>query len=59
METDPPFLCLLGRMLQIARRAKLVCYVQNIYPDIGVALGNLKAGWIASVLWFLFFGVYA
>jgi glycosyltransferase involved in cell wall biosynthesis len=59
VETDPPFLCLLGRMLQIVRRAKLVCYLQDVYPDIAVALGKLKSGWLASALRSLFFGAYA
>jgi putative colanic acid biosynthesis glycosyltransferase WcaI len=58
VETDPPFLCLLGHLLQFVRRARLVCYLQDIYPDIAVALGKLKPGWIASVLRWMFFHVY-
>jgi glycosyltransferase involved in cell wall biosynthesis len=58
VETDPPFLCLLGHLLQFVRRARLVCYLQDIYPDIAVALGKLKPGWIAKVLRWMFFHVY-
>jgi glycosyltransferase involved in cell wall biosynthesis len=58
VETDPPFLCLLGQLLQFVRRARLVCYLQDIYPDIAVALGKLKAGPMASVLRWTFFRVY-
>ena len=47
VETDPPFLCLLGRVLQLLRRTRLVCYLQDIYPDVAVALGKLKPGLMA------------
>ena len=58
VETDPPLLCLLGHLLQFMRRARLVCYLQDIYPDIAVALGKLKSGWTATVLRRMFFHVY-
>lgn len=41
VETDPPLLCLLGAFLRWWRGAKLVIYLQDIYPDIAVALGKL------------------
>ncbi len=47
VETDPPLLCLLGRALQLFRRSKLVCYLQDIYPDVAVALGKLSDGWLS------------
>jgi colanic acid biosynthesis glycosyl transferase WcaI len=58
VETDPPFLCLMGYVLQLLRRARLVCYLQDIYPDVAVALGKLKPGWIARSLRAMFFHVY-
>ena len=57
-ETDPPFLCLLGFALKKIRRVRLVCYLQDIYPDIAVALGKLPEGWISGLLRRAFFGVY-
>ena len=42
VETDPPLLCLIGWFLQRVRGARLVCYLQDIHPDIGIALGRFK-----------------
>ncbi|MEX0643460.1 MAG: glycosyltransferase family 4 protein [Pirellulales bacterium] len=58
VETDPPFLCLLGRLLQVLRRVPLVCYLQDIYPDVAVALGKLRPGLLARLLRSAFFHVY-
>ncbi|HMP78157.1 MAG TPA: glycosyltransferase family 4 protein [Pirellulaceae bacterium] len=58
VETDPPLLCLLGRVLQWARRTRLVCYLQDIYPDVAVALDKLRDGWLVRLLDRLFYGVY-
>jgi glycosyltransferase involved in cell wall biosynthesis len=58
VETDPPFLCLLGGALQLLRGSRLVCYLQDIYPDVAVALGKLRPGFFASTLRRLFFRVY-
>ena len=49
-ETDPPVLCFLGAILKGWHRAKLVCYVQDIYPDLAVALGKIPAGCLARWL---------
>jgi len=49
-ETDPPLLCFLGALLKWWRRAKLVCYVQDLYPDLAVALGKIPRGWPARWL---------
>ncbi|MBA3480281.1 MAG: glycosyltransferase family 4 protein [Pirellulales bacterium] len=57
-ETDPPFLCLLGWLLKGARRCGLVCYLQDIYPDVAVALGKLRPGVKTRVLRRLFFAAY-
>ncbi len=58
VETDPPLLCLLGRLLQFVWRTRLVCYLQDIYPDIAVALGKLRPGVLTSLLRRMFFRIY-
>ncbi|MCA9030691.1 MAG: glycosyltransferase family 4 protein [Planctomycetaceae bacterium] len=49
-ETDPFFLPLLGRFLKWRYRCRFVAYLQDIYPDIAVAVGKVREGWIT---WFL------
>lgn len=58
VETDPPLLCLLGRALQLVRRTRLVCYLQDIYPDVAVALGKLRTGMLSKALRNVFFRIY-
>ena len=58
VETDPPLLCLLGRFLQGVRRTRLICYLQDIYPDVAVALGKLSPGLLARGSGWLFYSVY-
>jgi glycosyltransferase involved in cell wall biosynthesis len=58
VETDPPILCLLGRAVQVVRGVKLVCYLQDIYPDVAVALGKLRDGWLTRLLDRWFYGIY-
>ena len=58
VETDPPLLCLLGGLLRRCRRTKLVVYLQDIYPDLAVALGKLPQSWVTRALRKLMFGVY-
>ena len=58
VETDPPFLCMLGRVLQLLRGGKLVCYLQDVYPDVAVALGKLRPGILARLLRAIFFHIY-
>jgi glycosyltransferase involved in cell wall biosynthesis len=58
VETDPPLLCLLGRLLEVVRGTRLVCYLQDIYPDVAVALGKLRRGWVERVLRRMFLAVY-
>ena len=41
-ETDPPVLGLVGLFFARLYRAKFVFYLQDLYPDIGIALGKLK-----------------
>jgi colanic acid biosynthesis glycosyl transferase WcaI len=58
VETDPPLLCLIGAFLKRWHRCKLVVYLQDIYPDVAVALGGLPDGRFADMLRSLFFGAY-
>ncbi len=58
IETDPPLLCFLGYLMQRIRRCELICYLQDIYPDIAVALGKFPDGRIAKILRAGFFRVY-
>jgi glycosyltransferase involved in cell wall biosynthesis len=50
VETDPPLLCLLGAFLQRRWGVKLVVYLQDIYPDVAIALGKLPQGRLARWL---------
>lgn len=59
VETDPPLLCLLGAVLRQWHGARLVVYLQDIYPDVAVALGKLSDGRLSRWLRKLLFGVYA
>jgi colanic acid biosynthesis glycosyl transferase WcaI len=58
VETDPPMLCLLGWFLKHWHRAKLVVYLQDIYPDVAVALGELPDGRTADWMRAIFFKAY-
>ena len=43
-ETDPFLLPIEARKHASRTRAKLVCYLQDIYPDVAEAIGKVKAG---------------
>jgi colanic acid biosynthesis glycosyl transferase WcaI len=58
VETDPPLLCLLAGFLRLWYGARLVVYLQDIYPDLAVALGKLRAGWPTRLLRRAMFAVY-
>jgi colanic acid biosynthesis glycosyl transferase WcaI len=57
-ETDPFLLPFVGRWLQWRHGAKFVVYLQDIYPDVAVAVGKLREGWISRCLRWLLFSVY-
>ena len=57
-ETDPFFLALLGKRLQRKRRCQFVAYLQDIYPDVAVAVGATREGVIARIVRGLIFGAY-
>ena len=50
VETDPPFLLALGALLKWKHRRPLVCYLQDLHPEVGLALGRFKPGLVTWVL---------
>ena len=58
VETDPPLLCFLGAALRLRYRCRLVIYLQDLYPDLAVALGKVRPSWTISLLRRLIFAVY-
>ncbi|MBY0526641.1 MAG: glycosyltransferase family 4 protein [Gemmataceae bacterium] len=50
VETDPPVLCVLGAALQWWHRRPLVYYLQDLYPEVGLAMGRLKPGLLTAML---------
>lgn len=58
-ETDPFFLPLVGRRLQLKfGGCPLVCYLQDLYPDIAVVVGKVREGWITRTIRRMLFDVY-
>jgi GDP-L-fucose synthase len=58
VETDPFLLPLLGRCLQWWHGCRLVVYLQDIYPDVAIAVGKVRDGWFTRLLRRALFGVY-
>jgi glycosyltransferase involved in cell wall biosynthesis len=50
VETDPPLLGALGALLKLWHRAPLVYYLQDLYPEVGLALGRLHPGLLTTLL---------
>lgn len=50
VQTDPPLLCLLGAFLKVWWRCRLVVYVQDLYPDVAIAMGKVRNRYLAQVL---------
>lgn len=57
-ETDPPIAVLFTCLAAGIRRTKMVCYLQDIYPDIAVQVGKLKEGWFTRLMRRLLVGCY-
>jgi glycosyltransferase involved in cell wall biosynthesis len=51
VETDPPLLGLLGALLKSWHRCRLVFYLQDLFPEVGLALGRLKPGLLTRFLY--------
>ena len=58
VETDPFLLPLVGRILKWWHRCRLVVYLQDIYPDVAVALGKIRDGWFTRALRRCLFSIY-
>lgn len=58
VETDPFLLPLLGRCLQWWHKCRLVVYLQDIYPDVAIAVGKVRDGWFTRLLRRRLFSVY-
>jgi colanic acid biosynthesis glycosyl transferase WcaI len=58
VETDPFLLPLLGRCLQWRHKCKLVVKLQDIYPDVAIAVGKVRDGWFTRLLRRRLFAVY-
>lgn len=57
-ETDPFLLPLLGGILKQLRGCQLIVYLQDIYPDIAVAIGKAKPGIVTRTLWWMLRSTY-
>jgi glycosyltransferase involved in cell wall biosynthesis len=51
VETDPPLLGALGCLLKWWHRSPLVFYLQDLYPEVGLAMGRLRPGLLTRLLW--------
>lgn len=50
VESDPPMLGMLGAILRRWHGCKLVNYLQDLFPEVGLALGRLKPGLVTKTL---------
>jgi glycosyltransferase involved in cell wall biosynthesis len=50
VETDPPALGALGALLKRWHRCPMVFYLQDLFPDVGLALGKFRPGPLTSLL---------
>ncbi len=59
VETDPFFLPLVGdRLRRRFNGSSLICYLQDLYPDIAVAVGKIREGFVTRTLRRILFSVY-
>lgn len=49
--SQPPFLFVVGWLLNIFRKQKYICLVYDLYPEIAIGLGVLKEKGIISKVW--------
>jgi glycosyltransferase involved in cell wall biosynthesis len=50
VETDPPALGALGALLKWWHRCPMVFYLQDLFPEVGLALGKFRPGPLTSFL---------
>ena len=51
--TNPPFLPVGAYLISLLGRGKYICLIHDVYPDIAVRLGYIKAGGVLERLWSL------
>ena len=49
-ESDPFLLSIVGRWLKRFRGTKFVAYLQDLYPDVAIALGKVREGWLTRLV---------
>jgi colanic acid biosynthesis glycosyl transferase WcaI len=49
-ESDPPLLGLLGAILRCRHRCRLVNYLQDLHPEVGLTLGRLRPGPLTTLV---------
>ncbi len=47
--TDPPLTCLIGALAVTVKKCRFVYSVQDLHPDMALASGMVKPGWVVSV----------
>lgn len=57
-QSDPFFLPIVARKLQRKYQCPLVCYLQDIYPDIAVVVGKIREGMVTRRIRKTLFGAY-
>lgn len=57
-QTDPPLLCFLGWILKLRHRCRLIAYLQDVYPDIALALEKVPDGTAYRFARRFFYAVY-
>jgi glycosyltransferase involved in cell wall biosynthesis len=50
VETDPPALGALGALLKWRHRCPMIFYLQDLFPEVGLALGKLRPGLLTTLL---------
>ena len=49
--TNPPFLPVGAYLISLLGRGKYICLIHDVYPDIAVRLGYIRAGGVLERLW--------
>jgi glycosyltransferase involved in cell wall biosynthesis len=50
VETDPPALGALGALLKWWHRCPMIFYLQDLFPEVGLALGKFQPGFVTGCL---------
>jgi len=47
--TDPPLACLVGLLTAVIRKCKFVYNIQDLHPDMALAAGLVRPGWVVAM----------